>query len=257
MSKITPDMLNESIRGIPLPQNMLERPVSGKGFPVPYFAAKVGDDWDFRVVHPETTIRCMRLKLCWLCGQQLGRVKAFVVGPMCVITKTSAEPPSHPSCARYAAIACPFLASPRMKRNEVDLPEGHQPPAGVGIMRNPGVTAVLITETWDPFSDGQGGVLIRMGRPTVVEWYAQRRAATQTEVVESIKTGLPALVEQCNKEETPAEQRAAFEELGDHLAAALLLLPPAAPGEKDVMLEIDAIRKQRAGDAVDSKKQIS
>jgi len=45
---------------------------------------------------------CVRHKRCWLCGQPLGKFMCFVVGPMCAINKTSAEPPSHRDCALYA-----------------------------------------------------------------------------------------------------------------------------------------------------------
>src|ERR1044072_4556793 len=121
MPKIKREQLNEMIRWIDLPPNMQELPVSRQGYPVPFFAGKVNGEWDFRVVNPETAVLCVKHSLCWVCGQAVGRLKAFVVGPMCVVSKTTAEPPCHPSCARYAAIACPFLANPRMRRNEADL----------------------------------------------------------------------------------------------------------------------------------------
>jgi hypothetical protein len=241
-------MLNASIRSIPLPQNMLELPVSKQGFPVPFFAGKNEEgEWDFRVVHPETTVKCMRQKLCWVCGQQLGRVKAFVAGPMCVVTRTSAEPPCHPSCARYAAIACPFLASPRMQRNEKDLPEGHRPPAGQAIMRNPGVAAVLVAEDWRPFNDGNGGVLIQMGAPTVVEWYAQRRNATQKEVMDSIESGLHLLREQCEAEQNEKDKRDAHSELSARVVDVCLhWLPRPGPGEADL---VEPIRRLQSAPA--------
>ena len=51
-----------------------------------------------------------------------------------------------------------------------------------------------ITRTYDIFRVPNGnGVLIQMGEPESVEWYACGRAATRAEVVESIESGLPAL----------------------------------------------------------------
>lgn len=248
MAKIRTEDLNASIRDIPLPMNMWELPLSTRGFPVPYFAGTNPEtgERDFRVVHPETTLRCMRQKLCWICGQPLGKKLAFVVGPMCVVTRTSAEPPSHLSCGEYAAIACPFLAQPNMRRNEKDLPAGHQPPSGVAIMRNPGVTAVLVTDSWSPFSDGQGGILIQMGTPKEVTWYAERREATLFEVMKSVESGLPVLVEQCLKEDSPALQEEARQELSERLRATLLLMPP--PRAEDQAL-LNAMAERIAGDA--------
>lgn len=224
--KIQPSELNESIRGIPLPDYMRELPVSKRGYPVPYFVARqTAPDWDFRVVNPETTVKCLRRHLCWLCGQQMGTKLAFVVGPMCVVTKTSAEPPSHLSCAEYAAIACPFLSNPRMRRNEENMPEGHTPPAGIAIMRNPGVTAVLVTRRMRPFDDGHRRILIRMGDPDDVKWYAQRRAATYNEVMDSIESGLVTLMDQCNNEATQKLQEEAHSELAQYLSEAMRWVP--------------------------------
>jgi hypothetical protein len=186
--------LNASIRDIPLPMNMRHLPVSRRGYPVPYFIkVRSGDDWDFRVIIPEMVVDCLITRKCWICGQQTGRLQAFVAGPMCIITRTTAEPASHPSCARYAAIACPFLANPRMKRDMNDLPEGHWQP-GRALLRNPGVSAVLITrQPTRPFNDGRDNLLMRMGEPDQVEWYAERRPATRAEVEASVDSGVAAL----------------------------------------------------------------
>jgi hypothetical protein len=225
--KIQISQLNASIRDIPLPDNMNRLPVSDKGFPVPHFVAReTAPDWDFRVVNPATTFDCLRNKRCWLCGQALGSLFTFVVGPMCVVTRTSAEPPSHYSCGKYAAIACPFLANPNMRRNEKALPDGHLPPPGVAIMRNPGVTAVLLTRKYKTFDDGHGGTLIQMGQPTRVEWYAERGLATREQVLQSIDSGMPLLVEQCNMEATPKLKAEAHEELRQRLWATMEYVPP-------------------------------
>src|SRR5262245_17927108 len=112
--------LNASIRDIPLPARMARLPISPAGYPVPWFVATIKGEPDFRVIGPDKIARAVRADLCWLCGQTLGRFKAFVGGPMCAVNRTSAEPPSHRECAEYAVRACPFLTRPRMRRNEKD-----------------------------------------------------------------------------------------------------------------------------------------
>lgn len=252
--KIQPSDLNEDIRKIPLPENMRELPVSKKGYPVPFFVARsTAPDWDFRVVHPETAVRCYRDHLCWICGQKMGTKKAFVVGPMCVVTKTSAEPASHYSCAQYSAIACPFLARPNMRRNEKDLPEGHQPPAGVAIMRNPGVTAVLVTRTIKPFKDHDGGLLFQMGEPDAVEWYALRGRANRKQVMDSIESGLPLLQEQCNAELNQRSKELAHEALARQVSQTMRWLPDdaSAPGSAEIAAAVAAKKRNpwQPGDA--------
>jgi hypothetical protein len=166
---------------------------------------------------------------------------------MCVVTQTSAEPPSHLSCGEYAAVACPFLAQPNMRRNEKDLPEGHQPPAGVAVMRNPGVTAVLITDEWTPFSDGSGGILIRMGEPLSVEWFAHRRPATFPEVAQSIQTGMPLLLDQCDKEITPELRQEARRELYQRVVATAANMPPIAASDVPLLEAMKEMKDIRAG----------
>src|SRR4051812_23024705 len=91
--------------------------VDGRGFPVPWFLAWNGrGEPDFRYVHPERAMQAIKRQCCWICGQQLGRMKAFVIGPMCAVNRVSSEPPSHPLCADFAARVCPFLSRPLAKR---------------------------------------------------------------------------------------------------------------------------------------------
>jgi hypothetical protein len=232
--KIQLSDLNESIRKIPLPQNMQDRPVSRQGYPVPFFAGKVNGEWDFRVTHPGTTVRCLKEKLCWVCGKSMGSKLAFVVGPMCVITRTSAEPPSHYTCGVYSAIACPFLASPRMKRNTVELPEDHQPPPGTAIMRNPGCAAVLVTNSYKPFNDGDGGLLIEMGKPEAVLWFARKGNATFTDVMTSIASGITELYKACEMEETRHSKEEAYDELLLRVGETLKWLPPRLSDEAPI-----------------------
>src|SRR5258708_1702005 len=123
--------LNASIKDIPIPSRMLHRPVSKTGFPVPWFVAKIGDEYDFRVISPGAIAMAHNLKRCWLCGAPLGQFRVFTIGPMCTVNRVSAEPPSHLDCAEYAARACPFLSKPNMRRNAKNLPAEATNPSGI------------------------------------------------------------------------------------------------------------------------------
>ncbi len=136
-------------RDLPAPPPRIARlPRNHAGYPVPWFVAWIDGTPDFRVIGEGRLDDAIRFRSCWLCGDPLGANAAFVLGPMCGITRTSPEPPSHRDCADYAARACPFLATPNMRRRETGIPEGAREPDGIMIRRNPGATLVWVSRTW-------------------------------------------------------------------------------------------------------------
>lgn len=177
----------------PLPERMRSLPVDERGYPVPYFVAWVDGKPDHRVMDGAKLGPAIRSQLCWMCGQKLGRFKSFCIGPMCSITRTISEPPSHLECLRFAATACPFMTRPMAKRRDANLPGAAVAPAGEGLRRNPGAVCIWTTLKFRVFSPPGGGVLFRLGDPEHTEWYAEGRPATRAEVDESIRTGLPLL----------------------------------------------------------------
>lgn len=187
-----------------MPTSIAALPRNKAGYPVPWFVAKVNGDWDFRIVRQQGVQLAVSHHLCWTCGQPLDAgLDAFLIGPMCAVNHVSAEPPSHLACARWAAIACPFLARPEMVRREHGMPTGHIAPAGVMISRNPGAVAVWAVrrQDWDMFRVGaahgaSSGVLFNIGdAPRRIEWYARGRKATRDEASAALDSGLPLLVE--------------------------------------------------------------
>lgn len=189
----------------PLPERMQRLPVEDRGYPVPWFVAWLDENGDpvprgegkpdFRIIHPETIAEAVRFQKCWLCGERLGAYKAYVIGPMCAVNRTSAEPPSHRDCADFAARACPFLARPHARRRDVGKPGQSVEGPGIALQRNPGVALVWVTKKLRRRPDGRGGVLFDVGEPVETRWYAEGRPATRAEVCESIETGLPSLRE--------------------------------------------------------------
>lgn len=215
-----------SIANIPMPPDIARLPIHPKlRMPLPWFCQQ--DPPDFRIIRPGAMVEAHRGKLCWITGlPRFEKRMAFVVGPMCVISGTSAELPSRIEPARYAAHACPFLANPKMKRNGANMPEDTIPGAGIMIERNPGVVAILVTDSYEPFAPrgGQEGVLIAMGEPLWVEWYAEGRPATREEVDRSIETGLPAL-----RELAARDGEAGMAALEERLQVTERWLPPRVP----------------------------
>lgn len=177
-----------------MPDSIKALPRDKRGYPVPAFVEWFDGEPDFRVISPKFMVKCITEHCCWICGKPITeRTFSFVLGPMCAVNRINSEPPNHNACAMFAAINCPFLAHPKMKRNERDLPE-HRHTAGIHIDRNPGCSLVWQTMSYTP-QVVDNGVLFQVGDPVRVDAYAEGRRATREEVAESVRTGLPFLVE--------------------------------------------------------------
>ncbi len=180
----------------PIPRLLARRPIDHRGYPVPWFVTTKDDEghWEFRAVEMKRVFIAIKQRRCWICGGHLGKTVCFVAGPMCGINRNSAEPPVHGECAIFAATSCPFMILPRAQRREHGVTP-NDGAGGVSIKRNPGVTMLWYTDRWKVIKV-ENGVLHRFpGKPKKVSWYAEAREATREEVLESIESGLPLLME--------------------------------------------------------------
>lgn len=185
--------MNALREGMPaLPARMKKLPIDERGYPVPWFVAWVDGKPEFRVADTAKMFRARRFGFCWVCGGNVGAVKTFVIGPMCAVNRVTSEPPCHVECAEFSALACPFLTLPRSQRRGANLPPGISDPAGIMIDRNPGVTCLWTTNRFRLMDAGNGS-LYRLGDPSVIDFYSQKRRATRAEVIASIDSGMPIL----------------------------------------------------------------
>ena len=190
----------------PLPPRLAHLPLDERGYPVPWFVPFVNGVPDFRCMDSDKLVRAVREDLCWTCGRANGAHKVFAIGPMCVVNRVTAEPPSHMECVEYSAKACPFLSEPKRRRRAPGMPVGVLDPVGEMILRNPGVTCLWSTKKFE-LKRVDHGVMFMLGEPTKVTWWCRSRPATRDEVLESLDGGLPLLLEACEKDDDPAESR--------------------------------------------------
>lgn len=182
-----------------LPPRMRKLRIDARGYPVPWFVAWVSnpeggpDVPEFRAMDGRKFRDAVKNKLCWVCGEPLGRWLAFPIGPMCAITRTISEPPSHLECAEWSVRNCPFLSNPKMVRRDDNMPSDAEEAAGCPINRNPGVTCIWSTRSYEIFNDGAGKFLITIGEPESVKWWCEGRTATREEVDASVTSGYPIL----------------------------------------------------------------
>jgi hypothetical protein len=198
--------LNQRIIHLEIPQRMRKLKISDEGYPVPWFVSWPNGKPDFRAVDTEKLVIAVRHKKCFLCGENLGAHMTFVIGPMCAVNRTSAEPPTHYSCALYSVKACPFLTQPRMRRNEKDMPIDATKPAGEMIRRNPGVSLLWTTKKYLT-QRLSNGLLFKIGEPETLEFWAEGQRATKKQVLDSVESGLPILQEMAVEEGPKAIQQ--------------------------------------------------
>lgn len=203
-----------------LPRRLQTLRIDERGYPVPWFVAWINGKPEFRAADAAKRKDALERKLCWVCGGYLGTRLAFVLGPMCTITRTTSEPPCHRECAEWSAVNCPFLARPHMVRRDNNLPEEAIDAAGISIPRNPGVTCVWITFRFKIFLDDDRRPLIEVSDPLETSWWAEGRPATRQEVERSISSGLPIL-----KNIAEGDGPEAVQQLLKQVEAARIYLP--------------------------------
>lgn len=197
-----------------LPPRIARLPVDERGWPVPWFVAWQDGVPEFRAMDRDKFVRAINERRCWVCGETLGHWLAFPIGPMCTITRTISEPPSHRDCAQWSIKHCPFLSNPEMVRRTEGTADYRDPP-GFALKRNPGVMALWMTRTFEIFRVPEGGTLITVGEPNEVTWWREGRPATRAEVQAATDSGVPNLL-------ALAKSEGAFsvEELGKQIKRA-------------------------------------
>lgn len=94
-------------------------------YPVPFIVKWIDGKPDFRVVDPEKWERCVREKLCSICGFRLGEISFIVGGPVTGKRYLFFDPPMHKKCAEFSAEVCPYVSGKNRKFSDRPIPEGH------------------------------------------------------------------------------------------------------------------------------------
>jgi hypothetical protein len=177
-----------------MPQSIAALPRDHRGYPVPWFVAWRDGVAVFPAFDPDKWNRAVNRRLCWVCGEPLGRAMVFVVGPMCTINRISSEPPCHFVCASYSAQVCPFLANPQMRRVPEEITGPVSAPGGIMATHNPGVMALWSTRHYRIIRTDTGPI-VGMGPASSVRWWTRGRLATAREAEEAFLIGVARLSE--------------------------------------------------------------
>jgi hypothetical protein len=212
---------------VPMPARIANLPRDHRGYPVPYFVEWLNGKPQFPIASPVKWARCVGKRLCWVCGEPLGRSLVFAIGPMGTVNQVSAEPPAHRECTLYAMQVCPFLINPRMGRVPTERLGEAVPPGGVWEPANPGVMAAWSTRSYSIVRTATGPI-ISVGDPFAVEWWTRGRVATAQEAADAFTFGATKLLTHAQ-----AEGRAATLEIGQLIITARKRLP-----DPDLVTEI-------------------
>lgn len=195
-----------TVRFPDLPKRVARLPTDRRGFPIPWFVAWRDGQPHFPAVDAAKLGIAWNEDLCWVCGDRLGSIRGWVVGPMSAIEGATPEPPSHYDCARFSVCNCPHLSTATAPFSEkYEGAEGYAPQANVSKVRT-GATAIWMTKGRGatPFRAGQG-TLFGLNEPVRLEWFADGRPAAAREVAEAIALALPTLQRTAEREGRSAE----------------------------------------------------
>lgn len=207
-----------------IPDRLRKLPVDARGYPVPFFVAWIDGKPDHRIVDPAKFRVCIRKHRCWICGRSLGKFATFTIGPMCVVNRTSGEPPAHQECARFAVRACPFLTLPRAVRRDAKLPDQTTVHPDM-LPHNPGAMILWTTDEWAEQLGSQSShsvPVVAFGEPSRVSFWCEGRTATRAELLAALEKGLPELQRLADLEGGDAPAR-----MADQVEAALFWFPDA------------------------------
>jgi hypothetical protein len=215
--------------------------IDDRGYPVPWFVPWIDGKPEFRAADSAKWRKAIQNKMCWICGQPLGKAFTFIIGPMCGVTRTQSEPPSHDECAVWSARNCPFLSNKNRKRREdekINKENCIATAPGIAIVRNAGAWCLWTTRSYELLDDGKGQTLLRMGQPERTAWYANGRIANRAEIMESVKTGLPNLTALAEQE--GPEAVAHLKALVDKFMHLVAFPPMRVVGSRGLTLHLSA-----------------
>ncbi len=160
-----------------MPDRLARRP-QFRGFPVPYTTLTRADGThDFKVTDETTRAECLSRRLCALCGEKLDYWIAFIGGESLIDLREFYDPAMHEDCARYAAVACPFLANSEASYASPNYAPGEVAHTHyVASSERPKRMGLYVTRSYQVverrISATETVQIVRAGKPKSIDWTA-------------------------------------------------------------------------------------
>lgn len=156
---------------------MRNLPRDPRGLPVTYTSLTLPDGRiDFTQADTLIWRRCVKDRLCALCGNKLPKKMWFIGGPLTMVNRFFFDLGMHEECARYALVVCPYLAVRGFKGVKkraigADEPGIRQKELASSDSARPAVFGLAMTDGYDPVRF-QGDELVRAKRwMREIEWW--------------------------------------------------------------------------------------
>lgn len=107
---------NFDFRSVPIPPKMMGLDTDKRGYPIPFNVLRNEDGLPFFTVNDDAKyIKCLRERLCAICGSLLRSDMWFVGGLKSAFHPQGAfiDSPVHYECGNYSLKVCPYLATIR------------------------------------------------------------------------------------------------------------------------------------------------
>jgi hypothetical protein len=159
-----------TLANTPIPPRMRNLRRDHRGYPWPFLMT--GES--IVTMDGRKQERCVREKLCMVCGTKLDKKFWFIGGHKTAVNRLVIDPAMHEECARYSLKVCPFLANQDMKyRKKYDpgttmkvgvAPERHDTSL---LMRTAGFKPILVNgdvyilcKRWDYVEHWRNGEIV-------------------------------------------------------------------------------------------------
>jgi hypothetical protein len=109
--------------------------------------------------------RCLRDKLCAICGRRLGEYCYFIGGPLSKKNRLFVDPAMHKHCAEFASKVCPFVSGQKQECSTQPINKNVARIEEMVSVVRPEVMYILKTRT-EKFKPtrGNGRLMIQAGR---------------------------------------------------------------------------------------------
>jgi hypothetical protein len=155
---------------VPIPVRMRNLRRDHRGYPWPFLMT----DESIVTMDGRKQERCVREKLCMVCGSKLDKKYWAIGGRQTAVNRLLVDPLMHEECARYSLKVCPFLANQDMKYRKKHDP-GTTMKVGVApdrhdtslLMRTSGFKPILVNgdvyilcKRWDYVEHWRNGSIV-------------------------------------------------------------------------------------------------